>query len=800
MCNRFSMILAIVVAALLLAACSPGSQEKTLSKKPIIVWTTFPGQLEEEVEELFDEYVHDFLVIHPEVTIIHSAVPWDELLEKFKTDAQLGLGPDLLIGPSFWVPELAEQGLIQDLSNRDNVDTSIYHSAALETLRYRPEDGREQGLYGLPITLGSTVLYYNKNLVGDLPPTTLPALLEQAAEGKKVALDTSFSGAFWGIQAFGGQLFDQDGRVVLDQGGFANWLGWLKAAQHNPNIILNNNQYMLLDLFLEGKVAYWVGDSSWLVLLMQTFGEDVVGVAPLPAGPNNNPAGPFLYTAALMFNAASSPAQTERALRLAQFLTNVEQQTTMVLQSKFAPANRQVRIDPRVAPGVAAVATQTKTAVPWLHLPQLFDPENGVLAYGDDIYVKALAGDIGLNEAATELTNLVNTRYGFEAHEVASEVDCDQLEGTIEVWHRWDDESGKTTLDQIARNFMALCPTVSIDLSASEREELHDRYRNAVAQGQGPDLLITDQQFVASLVTAGLVSDLTHLVEPEFLQRYVPGAQETMSYKGKLYGLPVTMESMAMYYNKELVTDPARDLTDLLNQASPERQVVLPVDFYFAYWGIPAFGGRLFDTEGRVILNEGGFAEWLSWLQVAQDQPGIEWATSREAALELFIKNEAAYLAGEKWMENELQEKLGTDKLSVAPLPAGPKGEAGPFLVVAGALLNSASGPMEGALALEFARYIAGLESQTLLMKQANYVPANVNVATTGHPIIGGFLEQARTAAVVPNDRVEQVVFMWYLDYDIYEEVLVGGQNPSKAVNTFTRLVNEAHNGAEPQN
>ena len=107
---------------------------------------------------------------------------------------------------------------------------------------------------------------------------------------------------------------------------------------------------------------------------------------------------------------------------------------------------------------------------------------------------------------------------------------------------------------------------------------------------------------------------------------------------------------------------------------------------------------------------------------------------------------------------------------------------------------------MEGALALEFARYIAGLESQTLLMKQANYVPANVNVATTGHPIIGGFLEQARTAAVVPNDRVEQVVFMWYSDYDIYEEVLVGGQNPSKAVNIFTKLVNEAHNGAEPQN
>jgi len=205
-------------------------------------------------------------------------------------------------------------------------------------------------------------------------------------------------------------------------------------------------------------------------------------------------------------------------------------------------------------------------------------------------------------------------------------------------------------------------------------------------------------------------------------------------------------------------------------------------------------GEALFDAEGRVILDEGGFAEWLNWLQIAQDQPGIAWTTDRQEALDLFIQNEAAYLAGEKWMENELQESLGVDKLRVAPLPAGPKGEAGPFLVVIGALLNPASDPEERALALEFARYIAGPESQTLLMKQANYIPANVNVDITDHPVIDGFMEQARTAIVIPNDRVDQILFMYYSDYDIYQEVLVGGQEPAEAVDIFTKLVNETHN------
>jgi ABC-type glycerol-3-phosphate transport system substrate-binding protein len=575
---------------------------------------------------------------------------------------------------------------------------------------------------------------------------------------------------------------------VLDQGGFANWLGWLKAAQRNPNIILNENPDTLLNLFLEGKVVYWVGDSAWLILLMQTLGEAVVGVVPLPAGPNSNPAGPFLTTGALMFNAASSPAQTERAIRLARFMTNIEQQTALVLRARMVPANQQVRIDPRVAPAVAAVAAQTKTAVPLLNLPQTFD----VLANGDDSYVRALAGDIGLNEAATELTNLVNAKYGLEAGEVATAVSCD-FEGTIEIWHSWP-EPEAIALNQIANNFMQLCPTASIQLTPiSSQEELYTRYRTAVALDQGPDLLSLDTRWVVLLAADGLLHDLTDNVELTFLQRYVPGAQETMRYKGRLYGLPVSMEPMALYYNTDLVTDPARDLADLLNQAAPERPVVLPIDFLQAYWGVPAFGGRIMDAEYRVILDEGGFAVWLSWLQAAQDQPGMILTTDLQEAIGLFVQGKAAYLAGYKELLNLLQMELGTEKVGVVPLPAGPKGESGPYLGVEALLLNPASDVAERALALEFAKYVASLESQTLLMRQANLVPANVNVDTTAYPAIGGFLDQAGTSFVPANEMVHHMFTVFDWGDDLYQEVLLDGQDPVAAAINFSNFVNIAN-------
>ena len=118
---------------------------------------------------------------------------------------------------------------------------------------------------------------------------------------------------------------------------------------------------------------------------------------------------------------------------------------------------------------------------------------------------------------------------------------------------------------------MQLCPGASILLTPiSSPEELYTRYRSAVALDQGPDLLSLDTRWVVLLAADGLLHDLTDSVKPEFWQRYVPGAQETVRYRGRLYGLPVSMEVMALYYNTDLVIDPARDLADVMTHVYQE--------------------------------------------------------------------------------------------------------------------------------------------------------------------------------------------------------------------------------------
>ncbi len=758
---------------LFLAACQDQSASAILQGR-ILLWHSWPETETQVLDTLLDE----FTTIHPQVQIIRSRVASDTLLDQFKVRADLGVGPDLLIGSSDWVVELAEADLIQDLSAQD-FDPSIYLSTAIQTLRYQDKQ------YGWPLALQTTALYYNKEFVTE-PPKSLTDLLRQVAEGISVGLNSSFEAAFWGIQSFGGQLFDAEGRVILDQGGFANWLSWLKNAHDLPNFILDRDQAKLYALFQEGKLAYYVDGPQVLSSLQATLGSDVVGVAPLPNGPYG-PAGPFLRTEALMLNTASSARQTKTALRLARFLINSEQQRKLSRQANKIPVNLSVRLDTGVFPALTAFVAQSKTAVPKPALPQM----TAVLRYGNETYIQALEGEgvVGLTQAALYLTQQVNAEAGFAPADVSEMAFC-PLEGNLRVWHSWS-ELDSLSLTQLARTFTRRCPGVFIDTLSLNVDLLQEQYQDQAAQGFGPDLLLGPDEWLPQLAAAGLLRDVSDEIDTSLLQQFIPGAQQVMRYEDGLYGLPQALDLMALFYNTDLVDDPPRILDDLLYQATPIHQVALPINFYQAFWGIPAFGGRLFDEEYRLVLSEDDFGQWLIWLEMAQAQSGMLLSEDLTGLKNAFIRGEAAYLAGQAGLLAELQDVLGLERVRVVPLPAGPQGEAGSFFSVEGVMFNSNISDDKMDLALEFAKHITGVEGQTHLMQQANHVPSNINVDTSNHPAIAGFVQQMDTSVAVPHRP--EMMLVWELGDRIYRDVLTGTLEPLAAVSGFTKLVNEAN-------
>jgi ABC-type glycerol-3-phosphate transport system substrate-binding protein len=741
--------LSLLICLLILAGCGrppvAAPPETPQVRGRMILWHGWSGPQADVLNALIDRFVS----IYPDIQIVRSTVPPDQLVPRFSTRAAMGLGPDLLIVPARAIPELAQEALIQDLTSYIGVDPAVnltrYFAPALETVHY------EDRLYGLPLALNTMVLYYNRELVRT-PPTTLDGLLQEASEERTVSLNTDFYRAFWGVKAFSGQLFDEEGRVILDEGGFANWLGWLKIAQGNPGIFMGTDQEIAAELFATGRVAYYVGSSTEVHVLRESLGEDMVGVARLPAGPQR-PAGPFLESEAIVINASSSPTQTELVLRLARFLTGTEQQAQLARQAAHIPTTVNVRVDPRLHPATATFMAQIQTAVPLPNLPQM----SAVLTQGDTAYVLALEGVVSAAEAAQQLTTQVNAAFGLDENDETTAALC-TLGGPLSVWHTYEGQ-GDSALHQVAQEFMRTCPGVYITLKQMEPEALHSLYQQALAEDQAPDILIAPSESIALLAEEELIKALDTLAPPELMQRYLPAANQAISYQGHLYGLPLSLRMTALYYNPEQVANPARTLTDLLNEATEERSVALPIDAHRALWGAAAFGGLIHGEAQRPHLEIEGLAQWLDWLKQAGETPGVvgvepEADIDVEELVTLFARGKVAYLVGETSLLWELWSTLGIERVRVAPLPAGPVGESCPLLSADALLFTRDISPRTAELAMAFADYATDIEGQRLLMTLAAHVPANVNVHTEEYPAIAGFLDQAKMAAILQTPRV----------------------------------------------
>ncbi|MCB0197505.1 MAG: extracellular solute-binding protein, partial [Anaerolineae bacterium] len=217
-------------------------------------------------------------------------------------------------------------------------------------------------------------------------------------------------------------LFDSEGTLNLADSGFIDWLAWLKAAQNEPGVILNVDDQALRQLFIEGRIAYYMAPPEQQALFQQTMEENAFGVTRLPRGPAG-PAGPLLPAETALFYTFSSDQQTRTALALAQFLSNQQQSIRFMRDLNRVPANRQVNVDPRIYPTVSGFSRQANTAV---ILPNELDRDS-FYAAGDRAYVSTLAGLLTPEEAVCRFGQEVIAAELFSDEEIILPDSCNLL-------------------------------------------------------------------------------------------------------------------------------------------------------------------------------------------------------------------------------------------------------------------------------------------------------------------------------------------------------------------------------------
>jgi multiple sugar transport system substrate-binding protein len=137
----------------------------------------------------------------------------------------------------------------------------------------------------------------------------------------------------------------------------------------------------------------------------------------------------------------------------------------------------------------------------------------------------------------------------------------DAAGGTYAIWDpypQFDDSSDWVKLLQ-------KCGTgagVTVKRTGYDTTDLTNKALLAAQQGNSPDVLIVDNPVVSTLADAGVLTDTSNTtgIEPNLL---AAGQQD-----GKTYGVPIGANTLALYYNKDILTKAGVDPAGIKDWAS----------------------------------------------------------------------------------------------------------------------------------------------------------------------------------------------------------------------------------------
>ena len=303
------------------------------------------------------EVITAFQAANPGVTVETLAVPFDQLKNKYTTEASTGGGPDLLIGPKDWIGELSQAGLIAPL---DDLAAKI----GLDQLNQSAVDANKfQGkVWAFPESTEAVALWYNKDKVKEAPKS-VDELLKLAAE-VGLAYNSGFYHSAGLLLAEGGMVFDANQACALDQGNsVVDALTFIQNAKGTPNVITDADGGKLDAAFKDGKVGF-VFNGPWATGdYVKALGADKLGIAE-PIAVGTGKFAPFLGTKNVFLSANS---QNEAAQTFLKFMAQPKTQA-MLTKVGHIPSNPNVKVDD---PFIAAFLKQTASASYFPNEPEM---------------------------------------------------------------------------------------------------------------------------------------------------------------------------------------------------------------------------------------------------------------------------------------------------------------------------------------------------------------------------------------------------------------------------------------------
>lgn len=305
----------------------------------------------------------------------------------------------------------------------------------------------------------------------------------------------------------------------------------------------------------------------------------------------------------------------------------------------------------------------------------------------------------------------------------------------------------------VARSFESQNPQIKVKLRFMPFSDLKPRYSGEAREPGAPELVYLMNDWVGELAEQKLLKPLNPNGE-----QVLPFSRAGLSYQGQLYARPFVFQVAALIRN-----------TRLLPQAAPNWQAFKPKrgqyplmydnrNFYFHAPFFHAFGGRLFDAKGQLVLQREPLLASIRFALALEKNGRVPRKSSASATLNLFSAGQTAQIISGPWSLAAPQEN--GIAVAVSPLPAiSAQQVPRPFIGIKGFGLNPWAKASEAAE--KWLAYVAQAEVQTLALRELDNLPVLTavyqNQALAEHK--RHFYQQAQTGVPMPNSPVMKYVW-----------------------------------------
>ena len=264
-------------------------------------------------------------------------------------------------------------------------------------------------------------------------------------------------------------------------------------------------------------------------------------------------------------------------------------------------------------------------------------------------------------------------------------------EGMITIWMSAD--KGAKQLEEAAARFTE---ELGIPVVIESPEPIPDKFPQAAATGDGPDVVLWAHDRFGEWAASGLLAPVD--LSSSFKEGVSDIALEAVTFNGETWAWPISLEAIALIYNKEYVSEPPKSFEEIASMETPDGVGKIMWDYNNTYFTMPllAAGGGyafqkkdgVFDGKDTGVNNEGarkGAALLKSMIDDGTMPKGVDYGIMDTA----MNKGEVAMVISGPWAWGNL-ETSGID-YGVAPLPSVDGSPSVPFVGVYAAAVNAAS-------------------------------------------------------------------------------------------------------------